>query len=334
LNGDRAPQLKASVRLLSLIKTMTRIPNCCVIIAFITLLGASLSGVAFPVTYRLVSIQQESKWVWCLGNGEEFSVLLPELPSLAVKSRPNKAIDARYEGRIYGAYDEGIVYLVISENNPKHAEKLDNFIREFKETLPRHRTKGSSQLTFDRELQLDNFPGKRYRVKFYNGIEGIVDFYTTNKHVYIVEVAGDDGSNPTVQQFLQSFSLDENVLRKETARATPPPTIVAQTATNASQSVDQIFLIKDVTRPAFAVSRPEPFYTEEARRNQVVGTVVLTTVFSSSGKVTNMEVVKGLKYGLTERAVDAARKLKFIPALKDGKLVSQRIQLEYNFNLY
>jgi TonB family protein len=313
---------------------MTRIPNCCVIIAFITLLGASFSGVPFPVTYPFRSIQQESKWVRCLGNGEEFSVLLPELPSLAVKSRPNKAIDGRYEGRIYGAYDDGIVYLVISENNPKHAEKLDNFIREFKETLPRHRTKGSSQLTFDRELQLDSFPGKRFRLKFYNGIEGIVDFYSTKKHVYIIEVAGSDERNPVVHRFLESFSLDENYLRKDTARAITPPTVVAQTATNASQSLDQIFSPKEVSRAALAVSRPEPFYTEEARRNQLVGTVALAAVLTSSGKVTNIDVVKGLKYGLTERAVDAARKLKFIPALKEGKFVSQHIQLEYNFNLY
>ena len=87
-------------------------------------------------------------------------------------------------------------------------------------------------------------------------------------------------------------------------------------------------------RAALAVCKPEPFYTEEARRNQLIGTVVLTAVLASSGKVTNIDVVKGMKYGLTERAVDAARKLKFIPALKDGKFASQHIRLEYNFNLY
>jgi len=37
---------------------------------------------------------------------------------------------------------------------------------------------------------------------------------------------------------------------------------------------------------------------------------------------------------LLERAIDAAKKIRFIPAVKDGKYVSMWMQLEYNFNLY
>ncbi|HEX6283216.1 MAG TPA: energy transducer TonB [Pyrinomonadaceae bacterium] len=44
--------------------------------------------------------------------------------------------------------------------------------------------------------------------------------------------------------------------------------------------------------------------------------------------------VQGLPYGLTENAVDAAKKIKYFPAIKDGKRVSMWMQLEYNFNLY
>jgi hypothetical protein len=45
-------------------------------------------------------------------------------------------------------------------------------------------------------------------------------------------------------------------------------------------------------------------------------------------------VVQGLPDGLTERAIEAARKIKFVPASKEGKYVSMWMQLEYNFNLY
>jgi hypothetical protein len=45
-------------------------------------------------------------------------------------------------------------------------------------------------------------------------------------------------------------------------------------------------------------------------------------------------VITQLPYGLTERAVEAAKKLKFCPAVKDGKYVSVSMQLEYHFNLY
>ena len=80
--------------------------------------------------------------------------------------------------------------------------------------------------------------------------------------------------------------------------------------------------------------KPEPQYTEEARRNQVSGTVVLRVVFSSAGEVVQIRAVHTLPFGLTERAIAAARQIKFDPALKDGRPVSVFMQLEYNFNLY
>src|SRR5215208_6325317 len=96
----------------------------------------------------------------------------------------------------------------------------------------------------------------------------------------------------------------------------------------------KIFTGKDVTTKARLISKPEPQYTEEARKNQITGTVVLKVVFASSGQVTNIRTVSGLPYGLTERAIAAARQIKFTPATKDGHQVSMWMQLEYNFNLY
>jgi protein TonB len=89
-----------------------------------------------------------------------------------------------------------------------------------------------------------------------------------------------------------------------------------------------------VTTKARLLSKPEPQYTEEARKNQITGTVVLKVVFSSNGQVTNIRTVSGLPYGLTERAIAAAHQIKFVPATKDGHQVSMWMQLEYNFNLY
>jgi TonB family protein len=97
---------------------------------------------------------------------------------------------------------------------------------------------------------------------------------------------------------------------------------------------NKIFSGKDVNSKARVLSKPEPQYTEEARKNQVTGTVVLRAVFTSGGQVTGIRAVSGLPYGLTERAIAAARNIKFVPATKDGRPVSMYIQLEYNFNLY
>jgi TonB family protein len=106
------------------------------------------------------------------------------------------------------------------------------------------------------------------------------------------------------------------------------------TGNNGDDYANRTFSPKDVTVKARILSRPEPQYTEEARKNQVSGTVVLRAVFSSGGQVTNIRTVSGLPYGLTERAIAAARMIRFSPAMKDGHAVSQYIQIEYNFNLY
>jgi len=97
---------------------------------------------------------------------------------------------------------------------------------------------------------------------------------------------------------------------------------------------NKIYSGKDVTSKAKVLSKPEPQYTEEARKNQITGTVVLRAVFTSGGQVTNIRAVSGLPFGLTERAIAAARQIKFVPATKDGRPVPMYIQLEYNFNLY
>ena len=80
--------------------------------------------------------------------------------------------------------------------------------------------------------------------------------------------------------------------------------------------------------------KPEPSYTESARQEQIVGTVVLKVIFSCNGSVVNIITAKALPNGLTEQAVAAARKIKYVPAVKGGKYVSMWMQLEYNFNLY
>ncbi len=90
----------------------------------------------------------------------------------------------------------------------------------------------------------------------------------------------------------------------------------------------------EVTRKALIVSKPEPGFTEEARKNNVTGVVRLRAVLSSGGAVTNISVVKGLPDGLTEKAISAARNIRFQPAQKDGRTVSQFVILEYNFNIY
>jgi TonB family protein len=103
---------------------------------------------------------------------------------------------------------------------------------------------------------------------------------------------------------------------------------------NAVWTDDRILPGRDVEQRARLLSKPEPQYTEEARRNQVTGTVMLRVVFSSAGHVEQIHAVQTLPFGLTEKAIAAARQIRFVPATKAGHAVSVWMQLEYNFNLY
>jgi len=89
-----------------------------------------------------------------------------------------------------------------------------------------------------------------------------------------------------------------------------------------------------VTERARVLAKPEPQYTEEARRNSISGSVVLRVVFSRTGEVTNIRAIQTLPFGLTDRAIAAARMIRFRPATRDGRAVNVSMQLEYNFNLY
>lgn len=99
-------------------------------------------------------------------------------------------------------------------------------------------------------------------------------------------------------------------------------------------NVNDIFHVVELDRRAVITARPSPSYTEEARLNGTRGHIRLRAVLRASGEVTNISVLKGLPDGLTERAVEAARQIHFIPAQKDGRAVSQWIIIEYRFNIY
>jgi TonB family protein len=89
-----------------------------------------------------------------------------------------------------------------------------------------------------------------------------------------------------------------------------------------------------VTEKLNIISKPRANYTEEARKNQVSGTVRVRVTFSASGQVTGIAAVNSLPYGLTDQAIAAARQIKFTPQKQNGQPVSVNRVVEYNFNLY
>jgi TonB family protein len=87
------------------------------------------------------------------------------------------------------------------------------------------------------------------------------------------------------------------------------------------------------TLPAEITFKPRPVYTEEGRKLKIEGEVLLDVVFSSTGQIHIVKVVRGLGHGLDESAVRAAEKIQFKPALRDGHPADFEAVLHITFQL-
>jgi TonB family protein len=124
--------------------------------------------------------------------------------------------------------------------------------------------------------------------------------------------------------------LDQKTLSEIAAgdRLKKTPTVVA----SGDQDAGYVYTMTAALRPTI-LYQEKPKYTKDARDNGIEGTVVLNVVFRAEGRITNIRVVRGLPDGLTEKAIEAAQKTRFNPAVKDGVPVSVRGNLEFSFNL-
>lgn len=259
-----------------------------------------------------------SDWKRYTVKDEEFSVLLPVMPAMTTFKTHIHRLNKDRRQRILGAYADGVVYVIHTFENPKRRQSLDVVITEFYD---------ESEKRTPRNLTLGGFSGKEYQSQTADRM-GVSQFYITDRNIYLFMAVGSNLGNPEVAipKFLSSIRLEKSPEGTEVVNGPGEQP-------NAEPN-DQPLTGKEVTRRASVFTKPEPSYTDAARKNEITGTVVLRVVFSSSGHLTNIRVVSGLPYGLTEKAIEAARQIKFIPAIKDGRFVSMHIQLEYNFNLY
>jgi len=67
--------------------------------------------------------------------------------------------------------------------------------------------------------------------------------------------------------------------------------------------------------------KPKPVYTDEARKLNIEGEVLLEVMFGANGDLHVNRVVQGLGHGLDEAAVGATNKIKFKPAQRNGSPV-------------
>ena len=81
------------------------------------------------------------------------------------------------------------------------------------------------------------------------------------------------------------------------------------------------------------IFKPEPEYSEEARKAKFQGAVLLAIVIDETGHTRDIRVLRPLGLGLDEKAIEAVTKWRFRPSMKDGRAVAVMANVEVNFRL-
>ena len=111
----------------------------------------------------------------------------------------------------------------------------------------------------------------------------------------------------------------------EVANSPPLPAAAGAAAEDAGRRSPPPSSAAEATEAAVLVSHGEPSYPERARRAGIEGIVELEVSIAADGFVTNVEVVRGLPFGLSESAAKAVRRWKYRPARgRDGPVASRK----------
>ena len=262
-----------------------------------------------------------STWLKYRVAGEEFSIALPTLPAMTTYIQTREGREPRTQ-RYLGVYADGVVYTIFCDDNePQSAVKNSS-----KRLVAMQGWEPSTE----QDVSRDGAIGKQFTSS--NPLGGVLQVLATKKHFYRIQAYGATAADPRVQHYFSSLTIGKN---PDGIEVTDGPGTPFEPVDGSVQiPTDSVFTSNQVDRKFVLLMKTEPMYTEEARQHRTTGPVILKTVFSANGSVVNIQVISGLPNGLTEQAIESIKRIKFIPAAKDGKLVSVWTQLEFNFNLY
>jgi len=94
-----------------------------------------------------------------------------------------------------------------------------------------------------------------------------------------------------------------------------------------------VFRIGGGVSSPIPIYKPEPEYSEEARKAKFQDVVLLSVIIDENGKTRDIRVLRPLGLGLDEKAIEAVQKWRFRPSMKDGRAVAVMANVEVNFRL-
>ena len=307
---------------------------------------------AFGTAYsQSVPIQ----WTRVESENKEFSCLLPSGFSVAFdkegfsRSNPRDLWDhTEFKNvRSLGGYSDGIATF-LEVYDVKNTKKGLAFI-----------TESISDVTVI-QMQFENFTIRQVKKE---GDDSSDSFYIASKsQIYLVGYGSRASNNPAVARFLASIRLNgKPIFNSKIApfSESGSVTLISALSETPTEIVEDIIPKKDEkelkqksTQPASMpqtneprppsddpdkltiLMKPRAAYTDSARQANEQGIIRLRVMFLANGHIGKITVLKKLRFGLLENVIRSAKRIKFVPAAKDGVAVDKEKVIEYTFSIY
>ena len=102
----------------------------------------------------------------------------------------------------------------------------------------------------------------------------------------------------------------------------------------AAQSIqEEAFDVGDLEKRPEPVSQVAPTYPSELRKARIEGSVMLTFVLTEEGRVEDPRVENSSRPEFEKPALDAIRRWRFRPGMKDGQAVRTYIRIPMRFRV-
>lgn len=273
-------------------------------------------------------LAMKPEWKQYQVGNDKFSASFPKFPTLTYRRHDCES----FERFIYAAYANDVVYTVVLTKALKaNRDGCFTFSKFDRDTINKRIDELSVQKMVQRDLnkkQQDNvimLKGDTYKIKIIDDVE--------NKRFIEMWITTDPKRKVDEKAFFESFSfipiasaIDTRggIIRTAGDDVVSPYDPALWTGSDAENHSSKFNI----------VHRPFASYTDAARRNNIQGTVKLKVTLLANGGIGSITTMSSLKHGLTEQAIDAARRIVFLPEKVNGKNEDKIVTIEYSFKIY
>lgn len=281
--------------------------------------------IIFATFFSVYSQDKPVKWEGLYGNKKEFLVYFPAGYISTVRGeyflgRPFQAPLVKKQLTI--ARHINSVVLILEYYEGKSEDIYKSLVE--RENLP-----------IEKEMKQSGFQIRHFS-RSNERISQKTHYYFRKDSLYRLKTFAKSTDDKIVKGFIESVRLlDGNNFIAPNApnnsTSTSLPNLIEKEAIRLDDS--QIFASKDVDRDVLILHQEPPRLSFDMRQGINSVKVKLKVLFSSSGKVTDVEVLELTFDRFKKEVIESAKKTIFIPAEKGGKMVSVYNTLEYVFEV-